>query len=132
MSGLLGIQLKGSDPDALAFQDSILHDFNMGYYNRSTMSPHSSVAFIKMENGFIHPWSIKNVGHQFGYGKMKELIPLRDYLTLPAFLVEDLLTGITDGESLRSKQDKPKEDPGLSKEDREMLELAKKIGLGKA
>lgn len=110
----------------------MLHDFNMGYYNRSTMSPHSSIAFIKMENGFIHPWSIKNLGHQFGFGKMKEIIPLKDYLTLPAFLVDDLVAGITEGEAIRSKQDTPKPDnTALSKEDRELLELAKKAGLMK-
>lgn len=110
----------------------MLHDFNMGYYNRSTMTPHSSVAFIKMENGFIHPWSIKHIGNQYGYGKMKELIPLKDYLTLPAFLVDDLVSGITEGEALRAKQDAPKQDnTALSKEDRELLELARKVGLGK-
>lgn len=116
----------------MAFQESMLHDFNMGYYDRSTMSPHSSVAFIKMENGFVHPWSIKHLGHQYGYGKMKEIIPLRDYLTLPAFLVDDLMGGITEGEALRTKQDTPKQDDTpLSKEDRALLELAKKAGLGK-
>lgn len=111
----------------------MLHDFNMGYYTRRGMTPHSSVAFIEKENEFEHPWSIKRIGHQFGYAKLKELISLKDYLTLPAFLVDDLVSGLNQGEMKRAKEDAPKttDHGGLSKEDRELLAEAKKLGLGR-
>lgn len=129
---MFGISIDLANPDTSAFQESMLHDFNMGYYNRATMTPHSSVAFIEKENEFQHPWSIENIGRQYGYGKMKELIPLHDYLTLPAFIVEDLILGISKGEAQRAKAEAAKLPPAdtVSKEDRELLELAKKAGFG--
>lgn len=111
----------------------MLHDFNMGYYDRSTLKPHSSVTFVEKENEYYHPWSIDAIGHQYGWGKLKEIIPLKEYLTLPAHLVENLVKGITKGEEQRSKADAAAAPPteGLSKEDRELLALAKKVGLAK-
>jgi hypothetical protein len=105
----------------------------MGYYDRSTLKPHSSVAFIEKENEYYHPWSIDAIGHQYGWGKLKDIIPLNDYLNLPAFLVESLVKGITKGDEQRAKADAAAAPPtdGLSKEDRELLALAKKLNISK-
>jgi hypothetical protein len=117
----------------LDFQEGILHDFNMGYYDRSQLNPHSSVAFIKKENEFVHPWSINAIGKYYGRAKLKDVIPLHDYLNLPAFLVDDLVLAISEGEAQRSKADADATPPeaGLSKEEKEILELARKAGMGK-
>ena len=105
----------------------------MGYYHPSKMTPHSSVAFIEKENEFVHPWSIENLGREYGYGKMKEIIPLKDYLTLPAFLVDNLVRGLIRGETQRAKADAAARPPDdhLSREDKDLLAMARKLGLGK-
>lgn len=133
MANLFGLSIKNAREESLDFQESILHDFNMGYYHPSKMTPHSSVAFIEKENEFAHPWSIENIGRNYGYAKLKDIIPLNDYLTLPAFLVDDLVAGLVKGETQRAKADAAAAPPEgqVSKEDRELLELAKKAGLGK-
>lgn len=114
-----------------AFDEKLLHDFNMGYLTPVTITPHSSVKFIEQENVFQHPWSIKNIGRNYGYGKLKEIIPLNEYLTLPAFLVDDLVEGITLGSEQRMKKDKDNAppEPQLTKEEKAQVELMKKAGL---
>jgi len=126
---MLGKQPQGN-LEKQAFDEQLMHDFNMGYLTPATMTPHSSVLFIDKENAFQHPWSIKNVGRQYGYARLKEIIPLNDYLTLPAFLVEDLVEGISAGSEQRTKKELESTPPPLplTKEEREQMEMMKKAG----
>lgn len=105
--------------------EEILHDFNMGYVVPDELGPHSSIAFYPAENEYFHPWSIEHIGFQYGYGKLKEIITLNDYLTLPAHLVNGLVKGIVDGEKKRFADNPPKAEDGLSSlspEDRKIFD----------
>lgn len=105
--------------------EEILHDFNMGYVTPEKLEPHSSIAYYPAENEYFHPWSIDHIGFQYGYGKLKEIISLHDYLTLPAHLVNGLVKGIVEGEKKRFADNPPKKEDdlsGLSPEDRKVFE----------
>lgn len=126
MSNLFGQPVDSSNPEKTELDEQILHDINMGYIDPTDITPHSSVAFHKAENEFYHPWSIESLGHQYGYARLKEIIPLKDYLTLPAHLVDGLIEGIMDGEKKRlAETPVNKDDPlaGMSAEDRRLIEL---------
>lgn len=86
----------------------MLYDFNMGYYRTETMTPFSSVAYIKEENEFYHPLSFEETGKRYGFNKLHDVIPMETYLKLPAFMVDDFLNGITKGKEQRFKLDKDK------------------------
>lgn len=114
----------------------MLHDINMGYYTLKTMTPHSSVGYHKDENKFYHPWSLESCGKEFGYAKLKEILPIRDFLTLPNVVVEEVIQGIVDGEQERLKDDTQRQQretdaskDGLTKE---QLKELKKAGLVKS
>lgn len=127
---MLGRPIDKDDPDTLAFQESMLHDFNMGYYNAATITPHSSVLYIKEENEFVHPWSIKSVCENYAFGKVKELMSLNEYLSWPAFLVEDMLKGLAKGTEARFVLDNPpKGSTPQTKEEKTLADLAKKMGI---
>ena len=103
----------------------MLYDFNMGYTSPEKITPHSPIAYHIKENEFYHPWSIEAIGYDYGRAKLKDIISLNDYLTLPAHLVDGLIRGIVKGEKQR-EADKPKEPPPgtdkLSPEQKEFLE----------
>lgn len=125
MSGLFGVTIDSANPEKLEFDEQVLYDINMGYVDPTEITPHSSVAFHKAENDFFHPWSIDNVGYQYGYARLKDIIPLRDYLTLPAHLVDGLIEGIVDGEKKRQAEVPSKPEDlfaGMSPEDKKLME----------
>ena len=119
----------------MVFNESLLHDLNMGYYTLKTRTPHSSVGYNSDENKFFHQWSLESAGKEYGYAKLKELIPLHDYLTLPNSIVEEIIVGIVEGERERFQQDKEKQqEPDASKDGltKEQLKELKKAGLIKS
>jgi hypothetical protein len=126
----LGKPLQGT-LEKQEFDQQFLHDFNMGYLTPATMTPHSSVRFIEEENKFTHPWSIKHIGQQYGYARLKDIIPLQEYLNLPAYFVEDLIEGIVTGSDRRARQEAERQPEGgqPTKEQREVEQLLKKEGL---
>lgn len=98
----------------------------MGYYNRRTINPFSSVGYFEEESKFYHTWSIYEQGRRYGSLKLKEIIPIKDYLELPAFVVEELIEGVSKGMIERDQYEKdnaPKVDPleSLSPKERELL-----------
>lgn len=99
-----------------------MHDINLGYIDPAEMRPHSPIAFHKESNEYYHPWSIESIGEHYGYGKLHEVIPLNDYLTLPANLVDRLIKGILKGKDRRIKETPPpKQEDGISKEEKEAM-----------
>ena len=107
----------------------MLYDFNMGYTSPEKIKPHSPIAYHIKENEFYHPWSIESIGHNYGHARLKDIIPLGDYLTLPAHLVDGLLRGIMRGEKQREAE-RPKEPPpssgNLSPEEKMLMDLVTK------
>lgn len=105
-TGLLGKDISNITPEQLQRYERMLYDFNMGYYRADTMNPWSSVAFIKEENEYYHPLSFEETGKRYGFNKLHEVIPMDAYLKLPAYMVDDFISGITKGKEQRFKVDK--------------------------
>lgn len=121
--------MDGVLPESLVLNESMMHDFNMGYYEPKKRTPHSSVAYIEAENKFYHPWSIASSGRTYGYGKLKELIPLRDYMEMPNCIVEELLESVVEAEKERYKVDNPPDaDPKKDGMNKDLLNLMKQLG----
>jgi hypothetical protein len=97
------------NPDEEMVNDGLIHDLNMGYYTRKTITPHSPIAFHKEETEFYHPWSLESIGEEYGYGKLEEIIPLTEYLTLPNTVIESVLAGVIKGKDRRFEETKEKE-----------------------
>jgi hypothetical protein len=97
--------------------DGLLYDLNMGYYSRKTITPHSPIAFHKEEHEFYHPWSLISSGEEYGYGKLHEILPLKDFMTLPAVVVESMLEGVIKGQDRRLSEERAKENkqPDINK-----------------
>jgi hypothetical protein len=124
-------------PEAMSFNESMLHDLNMNYYTPATMDPFSSVAYIPGENEFYHEWSFKSVGKRYGYNKLHEILPLRDYMEMPMCMLDDLLTGVTEGRVQRDTFDNPPDPSGKSKmpnmkdSNNDLKEIMRQLGLDK-
>lgn len=108
----------------------------MGYCQLGELTPHSSVLFHKEENEYGHPWSVDSLGYRYGFGKLHDIIPFSEYLKLPCHLVDNLMAGISKGMKDRDALDKETNPPpeggnGLSKEEKELMELVKKLNLSK-
>jgi len=129
--------MKDVTPEAMSFNESMLHDLNMNYYTPATMDPFSSVLYIPEENEFYHEWSIKSVAKKYGFYKLHEIMPLRDYMEMPMFMIDDLITGVGEGRSQRDKQDNPPESNGNTKmpkvgdTNKDVLEVMRQLGLDK-
>lgn len=119
----------------MSFNESMLHDLNMNHYTPATMDPFSSVAYIPEENNFWHEWSIKAVAKKYGFYKLHEIIPLKDYMEMPMFLIDDLITGVTEGRSERDKIDNPPESnnpnglPKVTESNKDLLAIMRQLGL---
>jgi hypothetical protein len=136
-NALLGKSTKDVTPEAMVFNESMLHDLNMNHYTPATMDPFSSVAYIPEENNFYHEWSIKAVAKKYGFYKLHEILPLRDYMEMPMFLIDDLITGVTEGRSERDKIDNPPDASGNHKlpkvgdSNKDLMEIMRQLGLDK-
>lgn len=121
----------------MSFNESMLHDLNMNYYTPGTMDPFSSVAYIPVENEFIHEWSIKAVAKKYGFYKLHEVMSLRDYMEMPMFLIDDLIAGVGEGRSQRDKVDNPPDQDGNNKSpnvketNKDLMEIMRQLGLDK-
>lgn len=68
---------------------------------------------------YTHRWSPSSFGEMFGYREYSEIIPLKEFLTTPMAVVEDILEGVGKGrtdikkakDAARSADEKRKEDP---------------------
>lgn len=128
-TSLLGVILNDVNPEKTELDELLLHDINLGYLDPTKLQPHSSIAFHKESNEFFHPWSIQSIGEQYGYGKLEDVIPLHDYLTLPANLVNGLISGIIKGKERRIKETTPPDSKGgISKEEKEAMAFLAKMG----
>lgn len=128
-ASLLGQSMDGVPPESMVFNESMMHDFNMGYYEPKKRTPHSSVAYFESENKFYHPWSIASSGKTYGYGKLKDLLPLRDYMEMPAAVVDELLEAVVEAEKERYKLDNPPEsDPKKDGMSKDLIDLMKQLG----
>jgi hypothetical protein len=114
----------------------MLHDLNMNHYTPATMDPFSSVAYIPEENDFYHEWSIKSVAKKYGFYKIHEIMPLRDYMEMPMFLIDDLISGVTEGRSQRDKVDNPPDSgnsklPKVGESNKDLMEIMRQLGMDK-
>jgi hypothetical protein len=133
---LLGKSTKGLTPEAMIFNESMLHDLNMNYYTPANMDPFSSVAYIPVEHEFTHEWSIKAVAKKYGFYKLHEIMPLRDYMEMPMFLIDDLIQGVGEGRSQRDKIDNPPDadgnkPPKVGDTNKDLMEIMRQLGLNK-
>lgn len=133
-SAFLGNGNVGLTDFTIKLNESALHDINMGYYTRKTITPFTSVGYFEEENKFYHPWSIFEQGKKYGSLKLKEVIPIKDYLELPGFIVDDLIDGISKGMIERDNYERdnaPKHDPlkTLSDQDKELIKKLRESGI---
>lgn len=134
---LLGKSLKDVTPEAMSFNQSMLHDMNMNYYSPATMDPFSSVAYLPIENEFIHEWSVKAVAKKYGFYKLHEVMSLRDYMEMPMFLIDDLISGVGEGRTQRDKIDNPPDSDGggklpkVSESNKDLMDVMHRLGLDK-
>lgn len=55
------------------------------------------------DKDYFHPWSKWTIGNMFGSREYSKYIPVMDYMTAPADLIEDILEGIVEGEQALAK-----------------------------
>lgn len=103
---LVGRDFSQIQKDSMLLNERLLFDINMGYQDPSKVSPHQSVKFYPQEAGYLHPWSIENIGEQFGVNKLEDFLPIHEYLHLPAHLVDRLISGMMKGRTRRMELDK--------------------------
>lgn len=128
---LVGKDISGLNGDALLFNESMLYDINMGFYKPEGITPFSSSEYRSIEHEYTHPWSLKETGRFFGLHKLKDLIPLKDFVTLPNCVLDDLIAGVTQGETDRLELDRQYEasKPTQQVVDKEILRQFKEAGL---
>lgn len=86
--------------------EELLHDLNMNYYSLKDINdPHSSIGYYEKENEYYHPFSLHEVGKSYGYNKLQDIIPLKDYLDSPPSLLDPVIEGIIAGRTLRETRD---------------------------
>lgn len=90
-------------PESLYFNERMLYDFNMGYYSPKTQNPFSSVGWFKEENEYFHPYSLSLAGETYGYHKLQELMPIKDFFEMPNVIVEEILDSVSRG--LKKRED---------------------------
>lgn len=98
-----------SNSDNEIVDNGVVHDLNMGYYTRNTMSPHSPIGFHQKEHEFYHPWSLESSGEEYAYAKLGDMLPIKDFITLPNVVVEAVLAGMIKGQERRFNDTKDKE-----------------------
>jgi hypothetical protein len=128
---LLGRSTKHMLPEALALNEKMMVDLNLEYYNQKTRTPFSSIGYFSAENDFFHPWSLEQIGEHYGYHKLKELMDPKDFLTLPAVVVDEFLEAVSSGLNKREKAEAAKREQqarqqGLPKD---QLDLLNKAGI---
>lgn len=105
MLNLLGKDFSGIPREEHHLNNELLYDLNMGYEHREKVHPLQAVRYHAMESGYLHPWSFDNVAEQYGFSKLEEFMPFRDYLELPAHCVDRLIQGLTKGRKKRKEAD---------------------------
>lgn len=132
-SKILGKSFEGRREEAKEFDDGLMYDFNMNYCRPDKINPFSSAQYHDEENAFIHELSVSSSGKFYGLNKIKDLMPLKDFMTLPAVVVEELIDGILKGEEIRFELEKqatpPEGDKKLTDANKKLLEEARKAGL---
>lgn len=127
---LLGKKLDGILPETMVNNERLMYHMNMGFYTPQTQTPHSSVAYHEAEHKFYHPWSNHSFAKQYGYSRIKEIMPLKDYMMLPSCQVDEWIEGVVEGESARFELEKSQQDQQMSELEKQQAELAKRTGLG--
>lgn len=102
---LLGKDFSKVNPDVNILNHSAMYDLNMNYYTMKSKRPHSPAAWHAKEKRFFHPWSLEESGKMFAYNKLSELITLKDFMTLPNCVVEQVLDGLIVGGKMRADED---------------------------
>jgi len=131
-AGLLGKDTSEVDPDSMLFNERMMYHFNMGYSTPNGRNPFSSVAYYEAEHKFFHPWSHNSNAKRYGYNKLKEILPLRDYLELPIHIVDEYIDGLVEGETARFEAEKARDKEADTPLKREQAALIKQLGLDKA
>lgn len=130
---ILGKPFGDLPEETKEFNNGLMYEFNMNYSTPQAIAPHSSALFHKEEHAFIHEWSITSSGKFYGLNRLKEVMTLKEFMTMPACVVEELIDGVTEGNKQRfalDEQNTPKEGTDkLTAENRKLIEEAKRAGL---
>lgn len=128
---LLGKDVSNLNDFALTVNESLLHDFNMGYVDGRTLTPFSSAGYYEVESSFRHPWEISELGRVYTFLKLKDVIPLKEFLDLPKFIIDDLIDGMSKGMTERDaleKQRLSKEENNTNKLMQDLSDIKKMLG----
>jgi len=126
---VLGKDLRGVSADSMLLNERMLYHLNMGYYGIARRSPFASVAYYEAEHNFYHPWSWKSSGKRYGFNKLSEVLPLKDYMSMPMAMLDELLEAVVEGQIARQKAEEEQEDDSDSAIRKEQLAMIKKLGL---
>lgn len=93
------------DPVKIAIMERKLFMIKYGYISeKDSFSAHGR--YNTQLKDCFHPWAGKIVGETFGSREYGKLIPIKDYLSMPVDIIDDILEGIAIGEdkNLKAKQ----------------------------
>ncbi|AEV89531.1 hypothetical protein OBP_094 [Pseudomonas phage OBP] len=86
------------DPLKLAITDHRMFALRHGYI--SDKEPFvNHIKFNTQLRDCYHPWSASSVGHTYGIREYEKVISLKDYMTMPVDLTEDLLEAVVRGQA---------------------------------
>lgn len=89
---------KEKDPLKRAILDLKAFNVQYGYIGISELQ-FRHIKFNSTVRSFYHPWAADQWGHTYGVREYEKVIPLKDYMTLPVDLVDDLLEGVLRGQT---------------------------------
>lgn len=122
---MLGKSTKEMLPETLYFNERMLYDFNMEYYTPKNQDPFSSVGWFKEENEYFHPLSLSMSGETYGYHKLHEIMPIKDFFEMPNVMVEEILDSVSRGLKKREEAEAAK---AKAKEDKNPDNIEKQLG----
>ncbi len=91
--------------------DLQLNRIGMGYMEEHGRKPHTPVSWVPEEHHFTHPFSLQRRCDDYGYYRMREVIPLTDYLGMPADIVDTVMSAVRAGADRRLNEEKEKTPP---------------------
>ncbi len=91
--------------------DLQLNRIGMGYMDLQGRKPHTPVSWVPVEHQYTHPFSLQRRCDDYGYFRMREIIPLVDYLHMPADILDTVMNAVRAGADRRLNEEKTKNPP---------------------
>lgn len=76
----------------------------------------SAITYNKSRVEFFHPWSVMEIGKSYGFREYNSLIPIKDFMSMPVDIIDDLLDGVAQGMKEIKKLKTPKKGPLIDPE----------------